>query len=200
MGMRLALYTLSDESIRKVLADPPLILKVVAPDDPDAYGSTRRERAGNLLQRLFRKSPPPTELTRLELGKDEGANTDLDKAWHGIHYLLTSSDGPADPPLDFIVAGGEEVGDVEVGLGPARVFRSATVREIHEALARIDESVLRSRFNPAEMMKLSIYPDIWDRDPEEDDSFGYCLEYFKVLKDFVAQAANENLGLVLTLG
>jgi hypothetical protein len=49
------------------------------------------------------------------------------------------------------------------------------------------------------MTKLEIYPDIWERDPKEDDTFGYCEEYFGVLKNFVEQAADHNLGLVIYL-
>jgi hypothetical protein len=200
MGMCLGLYTLSDDSIRKILADPPLIWKVVAPDDPDAYETARKEAAGTFLQKLFGKKSSPPESTTLQLGEGECSNTDLDKAWHGIHYLLTSSEGEGNPPLDFLVAGGEEVGDIEVGLCPARAFRSDTVRRIHAALTGVDESLLRSRFNPAEMTELGIYPEIWGHDPKDDDSLGYCLENFAILKEFVAQAERENLGIVLTLG
>ena len=36
-----------------------------------------------------------------------------------------------------------------------------------------------------------------DRAPEEDETFGYCAEYFSILKIFVAQAAEKDMGLVL---
>lgn len=73
------------------------------------------------------------------------------------------------------------------------------VQDIHAELSQIDETELRSRFDPAEMTKLDIYPEIWDRDPEEDDTFGYCAEYFSSLKTFVADAADRKLGLVIYL-
>ncbi len=47
------------------------------------------------------------------------------------------------------------------------------------------------------MMKLQIYPEIWDRDPAEDDSFGYCAEYFSSLKSFVEDAAKRRMGLLV---
>jgi hypothetical protein len=43
------------------------------------------------------------------------AELDGDKAWHGIHFLLTGTAGEGTPPLDFIVRGGQEVGDIDVG-------------------------------------------------------------------------------------
>ena len=46
MSMILALRTLSDSNINKVVNDPPLIWKVVAPDDPEFYESARSERTG----------------------------------------------------------------------------------------------------------------------------------------------------------
>ena len=66
-------------------------------------------------------------------------------------------------------------------------------------MSTIDELTLKGRFNPAEMIKLSIYPDIWDRDPADDDTFGYCSEYFVDLKAFVKRAADKRLGLVIYL-
>jgi hypothetical protein len=195
MSMCLAMCTLSDENARKVLADPPLIWKVIAPDDPEPYESARQE-SGGFLSRLFgsRKTGPAAELKL-----DEVAHSDLDKAWHGIHYMLTRTAWEGDPPLNFILLGGSEVGRIDVGYGTARVFTSAEVQALHAALAPIDEALLRQRFDPPEMMKLEIYPEIWDRDPAEDDTFAYCAEYFGTLKEFVAGAAQRRLGLVFYL-
>ncbi len=62
---------------------------------------------------------------------DHEAEADLDKAWHGIHYLLTGTAWKGEPPLCYLVRGGQTIGDVEVGYGPARVStprRGAGVR------------------------------------------------------------------------
>jgi hypothetical protein len=200
MSMILGLNTLSDGSIDSVLAKPALIWRVVAPDDrhvhAEALGSPARQ---GFFARLFRKAasaPPPPALA---LADGEVSDTDLDKAWHGIHFLLTGSDWGGDPPLNFLVAGGTPVGDIDVGYGPARVFRSTEVAEIHKALGGLQEDDLRKRFQPDVMMKKDIYPTIWDRDPKDDDALGYLLEYFAVLKKFVSDAADKGLGIVVTL-
>ena len=52
-----------------------------------------------------------------------GGELDLDKAWHGIHFLLTGSAWEGEEPLCYLLAGGQEVGDEDVGYGPARVLR-----------------------------------------------------------------------------
>lgn len=96
MGMVLGLNTLSDENIEKLLSDPPLVWKVLAPDDPEIYEEVRKSKTSiGLFTKLFRKKRDVEQIkfedTSIELGVNEGADTDLDKAWHGIHYLLTGS-------------------------------------------------------------------------------------------------------------
>lgn len=34
----------------------------------------------------------------------------IDKAWHGIHYLLTKSDWEGEAPRNFIIKGGHDIG------------------------------------------------------------------------------------------
>jgi hypothetical protein len=48
-------------------------------------------------------------------------------------------------------------------------------------------------------MKKEIYPEIWDRSPEGDDTLGYLLEYTRTLRGFLAQAVERNQGLVVYL-
>jgi len=200
MGMCLALCTLGDENIRKVLADPPLVLKVIAPDDPEMYEEARKESSPGLFAKLFGKEKTPGEPhPDLAIAKGEVADADLDKAWHGIHYMLTQSAWEGEAPLNFLVVGGRPVGDIEVGYGPARAFSAEEVRAIHMALKPIDRLSLKARFNPEEMMKLDIYPTIWDRDPAEDDAFDYCAENFDTLKGFVEDAAYRQVGLIVYL-
>jgi Domain of unknown function (DUF1877) len=122
---------------------------------------------------------------------------DLDKAWHGIHFLLTGSAWGGDPPLNFLVAGGRQIGDVDVGYGPARGFTSADVTEISRALAQITSDDLKDRFDGKRMMKAEIYPEIWDSDPAEDDTLGYLVEYFEDLKTFVERAKASSSGLIV---
>ena len=199
MSMILVMYTLGDANIQRVLDDPPLIWKIVSPDDPRPYEREKRGPAG-LISRLFGRKPKPLPAQpNLELGEGEVVESDLDKAWHGIHYLLTGTAWEGEPPLNLLVSGGTEVGDIDVGYGPPRVLTSGEVRAAHEALREIDEATLRTRFEPAEMMRLEIYPEIWDRNPAEDDTFGYCAGYFATLKSFVSDAAERGSGMVICL-
>jgi hypothetical protein len=200
MSMILCLTTISDENIDAVRAYPPLVWRLVSPDDPELFvEDTRRHRRG-LFARLFGAGrEPAVARDALPLREGEGVNDDLDKAWHGIHYLLTGTAHGGELPRAFLVAGGTELPGVEIGYGPARLFGSGEVKKIHEMLAAVTDADLRARFNPGEMMTLGIYPEIWDRDAADQDSLGYCAEHFATLKRVVRDAAERNLGLIVTL-
>jgi hypothetical protein len=156
----------------------------------------RRERLSSLLA-----SPEQvTDFLRDTGGEDAGLSEDrldLDKAWHGLHFLLTGTDWGGTPPLNFIVAGGETIGDVDVGYGPARAFTPEQLAEISRALDALGSDALRQRFDPVRMLELDIYPGIWDRDPADDDTLGYVLDYFEMLKPFLRKGAERGLGLIV---
>jgi hypothetical protein len=203
MGMVLSLCTLSDLTIARVLTDPPLVWRIVAPDRPEAYteSRTRQGRRGCLAGLVGRRLSAARPLAPLELGmgEDEGRDTDLDKAWHGIHFLLTGTAWAGEPPLDFLVAGGQVVGAEDLGYGPGRVFSSAQVRGIQAAVAAIPDEELARRYSPAKMSEADIYPNIWDRPPEQDDAREYVLSYVPTLREFLTSASRRSMGMLVYL-
>lgn len=126
------------------------------------------------------------------------ADLDVDKAWHAIHFLLTGSAWEGDAPLNFIAAGGTELGD-DVGYGPARCLDAREVASLAAALQSIPTDVLLTRFDPAALSAADIYPDIWDRPPEEDDTRGYVAEYYEMLRAFILDAAAKNEALLVSI-
>ena len=202
MSMILGLTDVSERTRQRLLADPPLVWRLIAPDDPEAYADARaRSPRPSLLRRLLGGKAgaavsPPAEL---ELEDGEGDSEDLDKAWHGIHFLLTGRDEGGDIPAGFLLAGGQQVGSDDVGYGPARVLSAADTRAVAAHLERCTDADLRARFDPERMMALDIYPGIWDRDPDEDDVCGYLLEYWATLRRVVGGAARRGHGLLITL-
>ncbi len=125
------------------------------------------------------------------------ADLDVDKAWHGIHYLLTGTAWDGSPPLNFIVAGGHQVGDEDVGYGPARGFYPDEVKVLAAALDATEAKSLASRFDPDAMARAELYPDIWLQ--EGDEALEYLVDNLEALRDFVSGASKAGEGLLVYL-
>jgi hypothetical protein len=121
---------------------------------------------------------------------------EIDKAWHGIHFLLTGSAWESSLPLGFIVAGGEEVGD-DLGYGSARALLSEQVRAIDAALEPFTPDELQKRFDADRMTELEIYPFGWSHDP--DGELEYLLAFYMELRAFAHRTADRGHGLLVYL-
>lgn len=123
----------------------------------------------------------------------------LDKAWHGIHFLLTGSAWEGKEPLNFLVVAGEAIKGTDNGYGEDRAFTSEQVKNIDKELQGISKEEFESRFDSAKMMEEDIYPTIWDRPKEEDDTLGYISEYFVEMKQYINRIAEQNMGMIVVL-
>jgi hypothetical protein len=132
-------------------------------------------------------------------GDDELPNfLDVDKVWHGIHYMLTGSAYGGEEPLSLTVFGGEAIGE-DMGYGPARMLMPQQVKAVAKALNALDEDVFRSRFAPQEMEAAEIYPDeIWVCDSQE--ALEDLVEGFQQLLVFYSVAAARGNGAILWIG
>ena len=127
---------------------------------------------------------------------NDANSVSLEKAWHGLHFLLTGSGMEGELPLAFILQGGKEVGE-DTGYGPPRFFDHAQVAELHTALEAISDDELWSRFDAEQMSADSVYPFIWE-EPESELREEYT-HYFHELKKLVRKADAEKIGLLLML-
>jgi Domain of unknown function (DUF1877) len=184
--------SLSDEDVRALLEQPSRVEQLLYGEH--AFPGTN----GEVVSLFGHGLTPPSEADGWEQAGD-GDELDVDKAWHGIHFLLTGTAWEGSFPLNFIVSGGKEVGDVDVGYGPARALMSEDVRRLNAALEPLTSEELKRRFDSEQMTRLQIYPEIWDRDPEEDDSLAYLIEYYTDLRDFVRRTAQRGHGLLVYL-
>ena len=197
MSMCLGLVACSDGTIARVRKQPALVWRLIAPHDAETIAAANA-RPG-WFARWFGagRHAGAGELPGLLLSAGEGEATDLDKAWHGLHWLLTGSAKERPLPLGFLLAGGATVGDVDVGYGPARTLSAAEVRAIHAALAKQDDAALRARFDPAALAAADVYPDIWLDDG--DEAFAYLREHLAALRACLDRAAARGHGLVVWL-
>ena len=203
MGMYLALAPVSDATIARLHADPPLAMQIFAPDDPNAVASARpKPRSPGLVGRLLgrRPEPPPPPAEPLVLADGEGSLASLEKSWGGVHYLLTETAWEGDPPLNFLINGGESLDADGPWNSPPRTISAADTREIAAALARVSDDELKGRYAPERMMELEIYPEIWDREPSgEDDPLRDVMEGLGQVRDIVGDAVRRGYGLVILL-
>jgi len=125
----------------------------------------------------------------------------LDKAWHGVHYVLCGQAEPGTALLSQAVLGGVPLGDDDEGFsgyGPARYFTVEQVAEISQALSRPEsESEAAARFDTTRMSHLQIYPG-WRLNAEKEDQ-EWIMDNFRNLRKFYAEAAAKSQAIVTCL-
>ncbi len=120
--------------------------------------------------------------------------SDVDKAWHGIHYLLTGTAGEGREPFSWAIFGAAVIGP-DLGMGPARYLTPEQIVRLAAALDSLTTEELSARFNPQDMQDKDIYPKaIWVRDG--DDALDYLLHYFASMTDFYREAAARGDGVL----
>jgi hypothetical protein len=202
MGMRIGLLSLADANVARVVRSPSMAWRLIAPEIPAEAQVTRLQPAkaparGKKTAGTRKTKPKVVPMLRLEA--NEGTRCDLEKSWHGIHYLLTGSAWEGDPPLDFLVNGGRQVGRIDPEHGPVRAFRAAQARAIHESISSMSPYELRKRFNARDMAAKEIYPDIWTRSVLEEDSLRYLMDNLDKLRAFLRQTVEAQLGILVFL-
>lgn len=121
---------------------------------------------------------------------------DLDKAWNGIHWILTGEIAGGDPPLSKIIYGGTEIGE-DMGYGPARYLTAQDVREVADALSVLPRDSLRQRYDPAAMDEAGVYPSGWADEPEE--GLTWLLERFDLMAPYFQDAAKKGNAILTFL-
>ena len=138
-----------------------------------------------------------------DFGDPEGAKfleLDIGETWHGLQYLLTETAWEGTAPLDFLVRGGVDVGDIPSDEGTARIFPPDEVKKLSEALQKFSLDTLRKRFDATKMQQHEIYPGMWDDPPDDEDPLEELLSYFAELKKFVSQVAKRGHTLLVHIG
>jgi hypothetical protein len=128
-------------------------------------------------------------------GEGEPPNyIDLDKSWHGVHYLLTGQAEGGPEPHALAVFGGTEFG-TEVGYGPARYLTADQVALVASALSELPPEELAHRFDPEDMEAKGIYPEvIWVRDGTE--ALEDALTGYRQLQVFYQDAAGRGEAVI----
>jgi hypothetical protein len=121
----------------------------------------------------------------------------LEKAWHGVHYVLCGQPEPGSSLLSQVILGGAVLGEDDEGFsgyGPPRYFTSGHVAQLSRTLSRPEmEAEAAGRFNAARMSQLRIYPGWQPSDGER------VMNAFRRLRDFYADARAKGNAMVTCL-
>ena len=129
---------------------------------------------------------------------DVEGSFDVDKAWHGLHYLLTGTGYEGEAPIRWAILGDQDLG-ADLGMGGSSFLTPGQVREVAAALADFTEAELRANFDPHEMAAFDIYPGIiWMRDGQE--ALDFVMAHFAPLVQFYADAAARGDAVVIYQG
>ncbi len=116
----------------------------------------------------------------------------LDKAWHGLHFLLCGDAWGAVGVLGEALMGGASIGE-DGGYGPARYLDPQRAAAVHAALSAVDVDELREGFDPEAFQAAEVYPQIWD----EEDAVDYPLGYLEAVRGVYAAAAAAGHGVLI---
>ena len=121
----------------------------------------------------------------------------IDKSWHGLHFLLTGRSDGGDPPVSLAILGGKVVPDRRglMGFGPAHKLTPGEVREVSGVLVTLNAVDLLSRYDADEMRRNEVYA--MGVLPDEDR--GYLGVYYEKVRSFYAEAATKQNGMLIYL-
>lgn len=194
MGVCMCAQAVSDEKILTVLASPPLVWRIVDPDDHKAYlKEVGQLKPPGFFDRLLGRTWKwPPDIPDLGLTEIERETLDVDKSWDGINYCLKQLVTPGRCKNFF--EDGQAIGNVEVGYGQALAFLSQDIAIIASVYCEISTNDLLQEFVPSKMC--GVYPEaIWRSDDEETRE--YLADNFVLIQKFLANAATNRLGVIM---
>jgi len=178
----------------------PPDLSAVLRDLPEDLAEQLRSRFGDSFSQSLgsesrRAASADAEWTSLGVApSDFGPFASIDKAWHGLHFLLTGSPWATSPGLGSAILGGDEIGD-DLGYGPVRAHDVEATAEIAEALDLLTADALRSRYLPDQMEAQEIYPGGWD----DEENLEWLLEAFETTKNHFRSAREARCGMLILM-
>ena len=189
MGMIGCFHAVGDDDLEALVQEPKRICRFFGVEE------STPPKPGFLARLLGAKAPVP----RVDAWQPSGeaAEFDADKAWHGIHFLLTGTASGGTGPLAVIQVGGREIME-EIGYGCPRGFTGAEVALINAALQAVDAAALFDAADPAQFAEQDIYPRIWEKEAKED-CLGYVMDHFEGLREFVQATAKSGRGMIVSL-
>jgi len=129
-GMRWSARAIDPSLIGAISSDSKLLQETLFGVPPKAF--TEKLKKNDLVDLSDKQLSDELEGWAAKRKADIGDTAvELDKAWHGIHYLLTGGAEPNGTLASKVIMGGENIGP-DLGYGPAQA--SSSGRKIRQKL------------------------------------------------------------------
>ena len=123
-----------------------------------------------------------------------GEPLDIQKAWHGLHFLLAGSIDVTPEPSGQAILGGTEIGD-DTGYGPPRYHDAQAVVAIADALASIGTEAVARRYDADALNAADVYPGGW----EDEENRGWLIDAYTDVLAFYRGVAERGNAVLLYL-
>lgn len=179
MSMLFELRRITKDQANLLLSDPSDILHFL-------YGTEPYEPPRSLFQRLFGPKVQPKQQNPWN-EPQEGTVLELEKNWHVIHYVLSRSAWETPLPQGYLLSGAE-IGDIDVGYGPARLLEPNQVKEFLDYLKTLTLESFAAGVSSADLDENEIYGAYPDWGVEDINNL---WEYIEELKPFLSEAVRN---------
>lgn len=134
------------------------------------------------------------------LDNDDLEVCEIGKMWDALHFLLTGKS--AYEPIKNNLISEAIIGQVNISEDGEEVIsaiRSNRVKEIAEALQKIDFEKYILKFNVNDFKKNDIYPDIWEYEDEVDSIKDDLRTSFASMREFYLKMAEQESAVLVSI-
>ncbi len=192
--MKRAMAASVDQLVEHLPQEQKAAIQSLSPEQRRAFGRAFAEEMARFRGWREVSNVNETDVEVVEELEGLGPVLEIDKAWHGLHFLLCGLPEGGDPPFGLAVLGGTALGD-DLGYGPARYLIPTEVRDVATALAEVEADALAARFSAKALQDAEVYPGGW----ESDDCLAWLLDAYQSLRTFYQDAAERGNAALLYL-